>query len=421
MQPVASVGVLRTRNFRLFWTAEGVSVLGDQAYVVALPWIVLQVSGSAVALGTVLLCSSIPRAALMLGGGALSDRLRPRILVQVSNVVRGAVALLVGILALTGELQLWELYLAAVLFGIAGAAYYPAFSSMVPSLVGEAQIPAANSVMSGTFEVAGLAGPAAAGAAIGALTAAFGRLAGSASAYIFDAGTFFFSGILLALIRPASESALGRERITGRGLMRDVVEGLRYGWAMPGVRGILAVAAAANFAFTGPIVVGLAYVTRTQFHTGAAGFGILLSALAAGSIAGTLVAGRFPATERIGPTLVMVEAVLALGLVGLGAAPNLLVMGILLAVMGVGNGYANIVAVSWLQRSVPRALLGRVMSLVMLSGMSTLPLSYLVAGLLVQVSPKVTFVAAGILLAMVVAVSARGLLSSAARETPLGV
>src|SRR5262245_59136331 len=88
---------LAIRNFRLLWLAEGVSLLGDQFHYVALSWLTLQITGSGLALGTVLMVSAIPRLLFMLVGGAISDRISPRTLMLASNLLRGVV---VGILAL---------------------------------------------------------------------------------------------------------------------------------------------------------------------------------------------------------------------------------------------------------------------------------------------------------------------------------
>src|ERR1051326_3321208 len=88
---------LRVRNFQLLWIGEGISLLGDQFYLIALPWLVLQLTGSALALGTVLALASIPRAVFMLIGGAFVDRYSPRLIMLASNFARFVlVALMAG-------------------------------------------------------------------------------------------------------------------------------------------------------------------------------------------------------------------------------------------------------------------------------------------------------------------------------------
>ena len=130
--------VLRNRNFRLLWIGEAISVLGDHFYIVALPWLVLQLTGDALAMGAVLALSAVPRAALMLVGGALSDRFAPRNIMFASNLARFILVSLLAGLVFTNRVEIWMLYVLAILFGIADAFLYPAHSSMAPQLaIGE--------------------------------------------------------------------------------------------------------------------------------------------------------------------------------------------------------------------------------------------------------------------------------------------
>src|SRR5512138_2453061 len=110
------LSVLRIRNFRYLWIGEGISLLGDQLYLIALPWLVLSLTGNALAVGTVLATTGIPRALFMLLGGALTDRFTPRRLMINSNLARMALTGLLAALVLTGLIQLWMLYVFALLF-----------------------------------------------------------------------------------------------------------------------------------------------------------------------------------------------------------------------------------------------------------------------------------------------------------------
>src|SRR5512143_1369252 len=98
--------VLRLRNFRLLWIGEGISLLGDQFYLIALPWLVLSLTGNALAVGTVLATAGIPRALFMLLGGALIDQFSPRRLMMNSMLVRMALTGLLAALVLTNLIQL---------------------------------------------------------------------------------------------------------------------------------------------------------------------------------------------------------------------------------------------------------------------------------------------------------------------------
>jgi MFS family permease len=126
---------LSKKSFRFLWLGQSVSILGDQFYFIALTWLTLQLTGSGLALGTVLMAAAIPRAIFMLVGGVLSDKASPRNLMMASNAIR---ALLVGLftaLVFLGTTQLWHLYVLSVAFGTVDAFFYPASRAIIPKLV----------------------------------------------------------------------------------------------------------------------------------------------------------------------------------------------------------------------------------------------------------------------------------------------
>src|SRR3954463_2624313 len=126
---------LRNRNFALWWTGATLSLLGDQFYVVALPWVVLQLTGSAIAMGMVSMCSGIPRAVLMLMGGAVADRMSPRRLMIITATARVLLVGAIGGLMWVGDLAIWHMYLLAFGFGIADAFALPSGPAMMRSMV----------------------------------------------------------------------------------------------------------------------------------------------------------------------------------------------------------------------------------------------------------------------------------------------
>ncbi|MEP6987089.1 MAG: MFS transporter, partial [Chloroflexota bacterium] len=130
---------LSVRNFRLLWIGEGISLLGDQFYMIALPWLVLQITGSALALGSVMALAAIPRALFMLIGGALVDRFSPRYVMMASNLARFVLVALLSALVLTNHIQIEMLYGFALAFGLADAFYFPGQSAIVPQLLPEDQ------------------------------------------------------------------------------------------------------------------------------------------------------------------------------------------------------------------------------------------------------------------------------------------
>src|SRR5215207_4187547 len=140
------------RDFRLLWAGETISALGDQFALIALPWLALVLTGSGLALGSVLALMAVPRALLMLIGGVSVDRLSPRRVMIASNAVRLVAVGLLAVVVLGGVVELWMLYAFALVFGMADAFFFPAQQSMVPQLVEQDQLQRANGIVQGTAQ-----------------------------------------------------------------------------------------------------------------------------------------------------------------------------------------------------------------------------------------------------------------------------
>src|SRR5579863_7806013 len=173
---------LRNPNYRLWLTGGTISLLGDQFYFVALPWLVLQQTGSAVAMGAIMMAGAIPRALLMLMGGAVSDRMSARKIMMATATARTICVTVIGVLVWLRILQIWELYALAVAFGVADAFGVPAQSAYMPSLVKREQLVAASSVSRSTAQMTTIVGPVPVGFVIKRL--------GVAWAFFLDAISF---------------------------------------------------------------------------------------------------------------------------------------------------------------------------------------------------------------------------------------
>ena len=200
---------LGNRDFRLLFSGEAISVLGDQFHFVALAWLALQLTGSGLVIGTVLMTAAIPRAVLMLVGGAFSDRFSPRTLMLTSNLLRGVVVGTLAALVLSGNAQLWQLYVLAGIFGVVDAFFYPAMHTILPMVVAERQLPAANALVQGAEQFAGLVGPALAGLLVAAVQ--------TGPAFAIDSASFIISALCLALLRGGRRSPPRRPRRANAG------------------------------------------------------------------------------------------------------------------------------------------------------------------------------------------------------------
>jgi MFS family permease len=360
---------------------SAVSLVGDQFYLVALPWVVLQITGSAVAMGTILMTAAIPRAVLMLMGGALTDRVSPRRILLGTAAARTVFVGAIGLLLWFHLLQIWQLYILGFAFGVADAFSMPAASAFMPSLVAREQLVQANSAFQTTAQLTTIVGPAPAGLVIKSL--------GAAWAFILDAVSFLF--IIAALwTLPDPPQAAIRARSP---LWQSVLEGIKYVRRDTALASLMLLAAMLNVCISGPLSVGLAYMAKTQFGSPAA-YGFVVSSLAAGGLAGALLASVWKIKRR-GPFLLGASAVIGLSVCSLGFLGNLGLVAAVLALMAVSATMTNIQLSSWVQGRVEPAVRGRVLSVLMLAAVGLMPLSLAGAGFLVAWSLTGMFLLAG--------------------------
>ncbi len=392
---------LRVRDFRLLFAGESVSVIGDQFHFVALAWMTLQLTGSGLALGSVLMVAAIPRAVFMLLGGALSDRWSPRRLMLYSNAIRAVVVGILAALVLTGNVHLWQLYILAGIFGIIDALFYPAVGAILPMLVEEADLPPANALVQGSQQLAGLIGPVLAGVVV--------ALVNTGPAFVIDALSFGVATVALLFI------AGGRRPTTSPGIAdagtESVIASIRAGFDYVrrdrAVRSLIVLTAASNFAFNGPLLVGIPFMADHTLGGGSTTFGILLSAYGGGAVVGALGAGR--RVPRLGTLVLGIAFAMGVALTLLGVAPNVLTAFGLLVAIGLGAGFLNVHIFSWLQSRTVEAMRGRVMSIVLLGSFGLSPISYALAGAALDFAPvALLFTAAG---AIVVVASLAGFAS----------
>jgi MFS family permease len=414
---------LAERDFRLVWAGQAISLLGDQFHFIALAWLVLDLTGSGLALGTVLMAAAIPRAVLIVVGGALADRFPPRRMMLISDIARGVTVGLLAGLVLSGSAELWHLVVMGVIFGIADALFFPAMNAIVPQVVPIERLPAANGLVQATGQLTTLIGPVLAGLLVVAV--------GTGAAFAIDAVSFGVATLALLAMRgghgrpvavPAATDASTPTPATdagptaSRGLLADIRAGWRYAVADPAIRTLLLLSAVFNLAINGPIAVGLPWLADQRFGADASTFGLLLAGFGLGALVGALLAGSLDRAPRQGTLLLTIAGGLGLGMAAIGLAAQPTVVLAILAVMGLGIGYINVVVMAWLQAHVEPTMIGRVMGLAMLASFGLGPISLAAAGALVDWSATALFLGAG---ALIVATALTGLASGARRRLDL--
>lgn len=378
--------VFSSASFRKLWVATTLSLFGDFFNYIALAWLVLQLTGSGLALGSVLVVQALPRAVLMLVGGALADRLSARLTMLGSMGLRTAVVTPLAVLVLTGRVQMWEVYAIAVVFGIVDAFYMPARSSILPKVVVDHELEPGNAVLNVTAQTSVILGPVLGGLIVAAL--------GIGWAFAADAACFAIGFLFILWLPSAARTAPDKSQGDG-GLGGQILAGFRYAWADVGIRVLLIVIAVIDFAANGALGVGLPTLAHGRFAAGAEGLGILLGAWGVGATVGALGAGFVPPPKQFGWLIVVLCAWLGVGMLGVGLVPSLLPAALLMAFSGIGTGVVNTYGLSWLQRRTDPAMQGRVMALVMLASMGLTPLGYAASGVIADVNPTLLFLIAG--------------------------
>ena len=363
---------LRHAPFVWFWLGQSVSLLGDRVYSVALPFLVLELGGSAAQIGRVLAVYSVPQLLFLLTGGVLVDRVPRRLTMLVSNALHALLLGIVLVLMVNGRLELIHLYVLSGLFGLLSAFFMPATMSITPQLVPREVLPQANAVRSFASELAGILGPPLGGVLItlGSLSLALG----------FDAVTFVLGALCLLAMRPRPVKR--QTEATPSGYWHDLGEGFRYVAGLRWLWVTIVLFSFVNIFVAGVTVVLLPLLAASRF-AGAASLGWLLSGLAGGALFSALALNRLTLQHR-GWTAYLAVAAAGLGLVGVGLAPHIIVgVG---AMVGVGSSL-TVFGVVWettVQAQVPEEVLGRVFSLDMLGSFALLPLGFVATGFLAE-------------------------------------
>lgn len=388
--------VWQIRNFRLLWVGEGISLLGDQFYLIALPWLVLSLTGNALLVGTVLATAGIPRALFMLLGGALTDRFTPRKLMINSNLARMVLTGLLAGMVLAGLIQTWMLYAFALLFGLADAFFFPAQTSIVPQLVGKDQLQAGNAMIQGTATLSLFIGPLLAGALISWLDGgATHSTTGIALAFALDSLSFLASISMLSLMKTERSGAEAEK--ASEGVLASIRAGLLFVWKDATLKIVFSLVAGINILIIGPVFVGVPVIAKMRFAEGAAAFGLIMSVFGGGSLLGIVLAGLLPRppAKRLGTVLLSVMSMMGVGLAVIGVAPSTLVAAAASFVMGAANGYNNILLITWLQTRISPAMTGRIMSLIMFASVGLNPISTALSGALIGLNAVALLVCAG--------------------------
>ena len=348
---------LRSRNFRLFWLGQLVSVVGTSVQVVAEGYLIYEITRSTFWLGMVGLLGLLPVLPISLVGGLLIDRFPRRKLILVTQIGLLIQAAIFGVLAASGQLRLWQIIALYFVFGSLLAVDHPARRAFLVELVSSEDLANAVALNATVFNFSSLIGYALAGVMIAAV--------GAGATILFNAATYLAPVIALMLLRVADVSADAAPSVATRngtrpGGSRALAEGLLTLLRQPAILATISLMA---------VVGGLAYpvfgmmpaFAQDVLHTDAVGLGLLLSAGALGSVVGTVVMARVGRHAR-GATLALSSLALPALVASFAGARSLWLACALLVGVGAVLLVVQSMAITLVQLNIADRVRGRVMS-----------------------------------------------------------
>jgi MFS family permease len=401
---------LKSRPFASVWAGQTISNLGDMIFFTALAWQVLIMTGSATAMGVVLVAASIPRLIFMLIGGVVADRLPRRMIVLWSDGGRGIIILLIAILGWMHLLQFWHLVIQSFLFGLVDGFFNPAILAITPELVEKDDLASANSLNSLSQTVSQLLGPA-----LGAILIA---LISTSGAFAADALSFFLSAAFLIVGRIPNRSPelparrdqpdetiseeRGVEKRRGlKSLVADITEGLAYVKSSRWIWVSIVVLSFTNIGLTVPFVA-MPRLVHDVYGQGVWLLSLINSVSAIGSILGLVLVAQASKLKRRGLLAYISILVSSMGIIMFGlpfpraAAP--LIAPIASALVGFGIACYNTIWYTVLQEMIPGDKLGRVISIDSLGSFAMIPVAEAFGGVATDhIGPALVCVLGGLL------------------------
>jgi MFS family permease len=360
---------LRVRNYRLYWIGQLISIVGTWMQSTAQAWLVYQLTGSAFDLGLVTTLQFLPVMLFSLVGGVIADRLPKRRLMMITQTLLLIQAAIFGLLVEAGVIQIWHIYILAILQGLVNVVDNPVRQAFPVELVGREDTSNAVALNSMLFNAARIIGPALAGVVIAAV--------GVAPALFLNAVSFIAVIVALIMMNPAQ--FFYRQTRQQRAALSELKAGLTYARKSVVVLTVLMVVGAVgtfgyNFSTVLPLLGGFV------LHTNAAGFGALSTALGIGSFTGAMFVAynRSISIKR----LFFGSIVFSLLLGALSLSSIFLLSEGILIVLGFAGILFTTTANTLLQTSVPDELRGRVMSLYVLLFIGSTPVGAFFTGTL---------------------------------------
>lgn len=386
--------ILRNTDFLLLWSGQTISVLGNQVSSIALPLLVLALTGSAAQAGAVSAVRLLPYTVLFLPAGAMIDRWNRRTVMMLADTMRGVALGAIPIAFFSGHLAIWLLYTAVLAEGIGFVFYTIAQIASLPRIVASEHLAPATAMNEASHSFGTLVGPG-----LGGLIVSLGRtvVSGSILGLGIDAISYFASVLSLAFIRTSFQAQ--RKVATDEPLLQQIRSGLAFLLGHPHLR-VLALLGANIGLFIIPADLAAIVLSRSELHFGPQVIGIIFSAGGLGALVGSAVAPWFKRRLKLSHVTYLAVFVEGLSVAAMAVTSSAVVLGAGMFVETMMIPIYNVSQATYRLRLIPDELQGRVNSVIRLFPIASQPAGVAAAGVLIGVvgpRPVLAVIAAGLI------------------------
>jgi MFS family permease len=376
------------KNFLFLFIATLFSGLGLSLFVFSQSWYVVQVLDLEASLGLIFIASSVPRIIFMVIGGAVADRFSKNKIMFISDFTRGLLAVGLVVWLFVGTISLWSFVTFALVFGILDAFFWPASSSLLPSIVHKDNLTRANSVISMIGQGMFIAGPMIAGFVI-----ALGsyKLVFSVTAILLIIASF-----LILLIRVNKKAVIDVEVEGEKGkepsMLQSIKEGLAYAKNTPFIMGLMFFAIFLNFFMIGPLQMGLPLFVKNVLHGTTLDYSYIEGSLAGGMLIGSVIIGILNVNKRRGQVSLLAVMLSGVAFMLFSFTTSLWQSILACGLFGASLSVVNVPVISAMQSFVKEEMIGRVMSLLSMASMGLIPVSLAVTSLILTFNVEINYI-----------------------------
>jgi MFS family permease len=371
-QEVVQKEKLWTWNFFLLWQGQLVSAFGDIAYSMALGFWIYAKTGSTALMGTLMAVSLLPRIIISPFAGVWVDRSDRKKMIVWMDFIRGIVAVLVGVAAIAGVIEIWMVFAAGIILGICAAFFNPAVSSVIPDVVPTSKVMQANSAFNMIYSGTSILGNPIGGVVYQMLGAPIMFLFNGIS-YIFSAATEVF--IKVPKIQRKTEQLH---------FFEDMKQGFKFMWKFKGLRSTLMIAAGLNLFANTAMVLMMPFFQMTK-GLGPGKYGFAIALFTGGSFVGMLVTSSMNIKPKLRYMIFILTGLISSAFfTAFPLSNSLLLIVTLLFLAGLLNAILNVLFQTTIQLAVPQEMRGKVFSMMGTILMGLTPIGMALGGVMAE-------------------------------------